>query len=210
MNTSELSSKRNFSMKLSLIFWGKKPNCLASQQSQLLNCVFWINSMLCVYYNYVYNYNICVILQPTEKTLDQLPMPTGLTFKPFPRVLRALCEVALTTSVNSILHHGPWLLSVAPCLTWGPFELSACSYFPRVVFAACFYKNTLASDTCMTGTSITTAGRLSLICFLFFVVLLVNHDPVYLWICSLSLLRECNLHVRKHFIYLMCQCIAKA
>ena len=63
--------------------------------------------MLCVYYNYVYNYNICVILQPTEKTLDQLPMATGLKFKPFPRVLRALCEVALTASVNSILRHGP-------------------------------------------------------------------------------------------------------
>lgn len=121
MNPSEFSSKRNFSMKSFLIFWRKKPNCLASQQSQLLNCAFWINSMLCVYCNYVYNYNICIILQPTEKTLDQLPMATGVKFKPFPRVLRALYEVGLTTSVNSILHHGPCQLSCSPVPDLGTF-----------------------------------------------------------------------------------------
>lgn len=63
--------------------------------------------MLCVYYNYVYNYNICIIFQPTKKALNQLPMATGLKFKLFPRILRALYEVALTTTLNLILHHGP-------------------------------------------------------------------------------------------------------
>lgn len=121
MNASELSSKRNFSLKSSLMFWGKKPNCLASQQSQLLNCAFWINSMLCVYYNYVCNYNICIILQPTEKNHGPASHGNRIKIQTIPRVLRALYEVALTTSVNSILLHGPWLLSCSPVPDSGTF-----------------------------------------------------------------------------------------
>lgn len=104
---------------------------------------------------------MCVILHPSEKTLDQLPLATGLKFKLFPRTLRAQ---RLT------------LVLFAVCL------VHVCSYFPMVVFAVCRYKNTLASDVCVADTSITSAKRLSLICFIFFVVLLITHDPVYLFI----------------------------
>ena len=166
--------------------------------------------MLCVHYNYVYNYIICIIFQPTEKALNQLPMATGSKFKLFPRILRALYEEALTTSLNLTLPRGPLTAELQPSAWLGTCWTLWLLLLPKGCACSLSYKNTLASDICMTGTRITTAERLSLICFLFFVVFLVTHNPVYLGICSLSLLRECNLHARRHFIYLMCQYITKA